>query len=121
MGVGKYPKVSVCALQSQEHPQQVPPGPKKESQVHDVNGIIMVSRAHNMCKPGLDPIDCKSSFYYFYQIKWFFEEFTLLTQNLYKITNVKLFMSFCESLKMLFIPYAFLQVFNHVDFLGQQH
>ena len=39
----------------------VPPSLKKESQVLVVNGIIMVSRAHYMCKPGLDPIDCKSS------------------------------------------------------------
>ena len=28
----------------------------------DLYGIIMVSRAHKMCKSGLDPIDCKSSF-----------------------------------------------------------
>ena len=27
----------------------------------DVNGIIIVSRAHNMFISGLDPIDCKSS------------------------------------------------------------
>ena len=34
----------------------------EKSQVLDLNGIIMVSWAHNMCKSGLDPIDCKSSF-----------------------------------------------------------
>ena len=39
----------------------VPPSLKKDSRVLVINGIIMVSRAHNMCKPGLDPIDCKSS------------------------------------------------------------
>ncbi len=44
----------------------VPPSLKKESQVLVVNGIIMVSRAHYMCKPGLDPIDCKSSLTLFF-------------------------------------------------------
>ena len=39
----------------------VTPSLKGESHVLYLNGIIMVSRAHNMCKPGLDPIDCKSS------------------------------------------------------------
>ena len=34
---------------------------KEKSQVLDLNRILMVSRAHNMCKSGLDPIDCKSS------------------------------------------------------------
>ena len=34
---------------------------KMQAQVLVLNGIIMVSRAHNMCKPGRDPIDCKSS------------------------------------------------------------
>ena len=29
--------------------------------VQELNGSIMLSRAHNMCKSGLDPIDCKSS------------------------------------------------------------
>ena len=40
----------------------LPPSLKEESQILYLNGIIMVSRANNMCKPGLDPIDCKSSF-----------------------------------------------------------
>ena len=35
---------------------------KGESQVLNLDGIIMVSRAHNMSKSGLDPIDCKSSY-----------------------------------------------------------
>ena len=52
-GVAKYLKVASCS--------DVNPSLKKESQVFVVNGIIMVSQAHNMCKPGLDPIDCKSS------------------------------------------------------------
>ena len=44
----------------------VPSSLKKESKVLVVNGIIMVSRAHNMCKPELDPIDCKFIFSYFF-------------------------------------------------------
>ena len=47
----------------------VSPSLKKESQVLVVNGIIMVSRAHNMCKPGRDPIDCKSSALYEMNVK----------------------------------------------------
>ena len=34
-------------------------------QIMYLNWSIMVSRAHNMCKPRLDPIDCKSSFIIF--------------------------------------------------------
>ena len=38
----------------------------------------MLSGAHNMCKPGLDPIDCKSSF----TLKLVYLEFFLLADNL---------------------------------------
>ena len=37
------------------------PSLKVKSQILYLNGVIMVSRAHNICVSGLDPIDCKSS------------------------------------------------------------
>ena len=50
-------------------------------QVLVVNGIIMVSQAHNMCKPGLDPIDCKSSLYIFVTS----EDYPILEMNINQI------------------------------------
>ena len=42
-----------------------PSTPQSWGGVLYLNGIIMVSRAHNMFKPGLDPINCKSSLHFF--------------------------------------------------------
>ena len=47
----------------QKGQKQVPLSHREESQVLYLNGIIMVSWAHNMCGLGLEPIDSKSNIF----------------------------------------------------------
>ena len=55
-GEGNQPTISEVGLTQGDH------------------GIIMLSQAHNMCKSGLDPIDCKSScIHYLYFVNIYFQ------------------------------------------------